>query len=186
MMIDTPKYRPALARRFENAVGRVTDVLLTHVDHVAHGRQWADKLGARLWIHEGDLDSRPDADCVIRGHDPVEIGPGMIAHPFPGHSPGTTLFIADEKFCFAGDALFWSETHHRLDLADTVVYDSVKRWARSVEKGADELTFEWVLPGHGPYHRLPAEQMRQRMRALAKRAVHFEEPEADDYGAVRY
>jgi glyoxylase-like metal-dependent hydrolase (beta-lactamase superfamily II) len=186
MMIDTPRFQPALARRYVEAVGPVTDVLLTHVDHVAHGRKWADALDARLWIHEGDLDSRPDADRVIRGHDPVEIGPGMVAHPFPGHSPGTTLFIADETFCFAGDALFWSETYDRLDLADSVVYDSVARWARSVEKGADELTFEWVLPGHGPYQHRSAAEMRQRMRALAQRALHFEEPEFEDYGAVRY
>ncbi|MCA1184879.1 MULTISPECIES: hypothetical protein [unclassified Saccharopolyspora] len=42
------------------------------------------------------------------------------------------------------------------------------------------------LPGHGPHHRLPAVEMRERMRALARRAARFDEPEREDYGAVRY
>lgn len=67
MMIDTPRWSPGLAERYVAATGPVTDVLLTHRDHVAHGRRYADHFGARLWIHEGDLDAVPDADQVIRG-----------------------------------------------------------------------------------------------------------------------
>lgn len=163
---------PALARRFEKTVGKVTDVLLTHLDH---GRKYADAFGARLWIHEGDLHSRPDADHVIRGQEPVEIGPGVIAHPFPGHTEGSTLFIADEKFCFTGDAFFWSVSQQDLEVADSVVYDSIKTLAKSVQKGAEELTFEWVLPGHGSFHHLPAAEMRERMRALGQHAGTYPE-----------
>ncbi|MGW3566247.1 MBL fold metallo-hydrolase [Streptomyces sp. NPDC000941] len=185
MMIDTPRWQPALARRYSQAVGKITDVLLTHLDHVAHGRKYADAFGARLWIHEGDLHSRPDADSVIRGQDPIEIGPGVIAHPFPGHTKGSTLFIADEKFCFSGDAVFWSRSEQDLEVADSVVYESIKTLAESVARGAEELTFEWVLPGHGSYHRLPADEMRQRMRALGQRAATYPVQEVD-YGKVRY
>ncbi|MFE2179765.1 hypothetical protein [Streptomyces sp. NPDC059455] len=42
MMIDTPRWSPALARRYEERAGKITDVLLTHLDHVAHGRKYAD------------------------------------------------------------------------------------------------------------------------------------------------
>ncbi|MFE5702800.1 4Fe-4S domain-containing protein [Rhodococcus koreensis] len=185
IMVDTPRWRPALARRYQDAVGAITDVLLTHLDHVAHGRQYADAFGAQLWIHEGDLHSRPDADQVIRGIDRVEIKPGVIAYPFPGHTEGTTLFVADEKFCFTGDALFWSNSLSDLDLPDSVVYDSIKTWAQSVKRGAEELTFEWVLPGHGSFKHLPAPEMKRRMHALADRALDFPEQEVD-YGKVRY
>ncbi|MEV7085189.1 ferredoxin [Streptomyces sp. NPDC093085] len=185
MMIDTPRWRPALARRYEKRAGKITDVLLTHLDHVAHGRKYADAFGARLWIHEGDLHSRPDADSVIRGRDPVEIGPGVIAHPFPGHTAGSTLFVADDLFCFSGDAFFWSNSQQDLDVADSVVYDSIRTLADSVTRGAEELTFEWVLPGHGSFHQLPADEMRERMRALGKRAYTFPVQEVD-YGKVRY
>ncbi|MEU0804950.1 ferredoxin [Streptomyces sp. NPDC005970] len=185
MMIDTPRWRPALARRYSRAVGEITDVLLTHLDHVAHGRKYADAFGARLWIHEGDLHSRPDADSVIRGQDPVEIGPGVIAHPFPGHTAGSTVFVADDRFCFTGDAFFWSHSEQDLEVADSVVYDSIKTLAASVTHGADAFTFEWVLPGHGSFHHLPPEEMRARMRDLGRRAESYPEQEVD-YGKVRY
>ncbi|EFL23917.1 probable cell surface glycoprotein [Streptomyces himastatinicus ATCC 53653] len=185
MMIDTPHWRPALARRYEEKAGKITDVLLTHLDHVAHGRQYADAFGARLWIHEGDLHSRPDADSVIRGRDPVEIGPGVIAHPFPGHTAGSTVFVADDTFCFSGDAFFWSQSQQDLEVADSVVYDSITTLAASVARGAEDLTFEWVLPGHGSFHRLPADEMRTRMRGLARRAATYPEQPVD-YGKVRY
>jgi glyoxylase-like metal-dependent hydrolase (beta-lactamase superfamily II) len=185
MMIDTPRWRPALARRFEKEVGTITDVLLTHLDHVAHGRKYADAFGARLWIHEGDLHSRPDADCVIRGLEPVEIGPGVIAYPFPGHTPGSVLFVADDTYCFTGDAFYWSHTTKALDVFESVVYDSIKTTAVSLARAAEELTFEWVLPGHGDFKHLPADEMRQRMRALAKRVTSYPEMEVH-YGKVRW
>ncbi|MFD8000453.1 MBL fold metallo-hydrolase [Streptomyces mirabilis] len=185
MMIDTPRWRPALARRYEEKVGKVTDVLITHLDHVAHARKYADAFGARLWIHEGDLHSLPSADHVIQGTQPVEIGPGVIAHPFPGHTEGSTLFIADEKYCFTGDAFFWSNSQQTLEVAHSVVYDSIKTLAESVARGAEELTFEWVLPGHGDLHHLPADEMRERMRGLGRRAATYPAEEID-YGAVRY
>ncbi|MFE2938594.1 MBL fold metallo-hydrolase [Streptomyces sp. NPDC059255] len=185
MMIDTPRWRPALARRYEQKAGRITDVLITHLDHVAHARKYADAFKARLWIHEGDLHSLPSADQVIRGTDPVEIGPGVIAHPFPGHTAGSTLFIADEKFCFSGDAFFWSNGQQTLEVAHSVVYDSIRTLAESVARGAEELTFEWVLPGHGDLHHLPADEMRERMRGLGRRAATYP-AEGIDYGAVRY
>jgi glyoxylase-like metal-dependent hydrolase (beta-lactamase superfamily II) len=185
MMIDTPRWRPALARRYEEKLGTVTDVLITHLDHVAHARKYADAFKARLWIHEGDLHSLPDADRIIRGQDPVEIGPGVIAHPFPGHTAGSTLFIADEKYCFTGDAFFWSNSQQDIEVADSVVYDSITTLAHSIARAAEELTFEWVLPGHGDLKHIPADEMRQRMRALGQRCATYPEQEID-YGKVRF
>ncbi|MET7331179.1 MBL fold metallo-hydrolase [Nonomuraea sp. NPDC005650] len=185
MMIDTPRWQPALARRYEQRVGQVTDVLLTHLDHVAHGRQYADHFGARLWIHEGDLHSRPDADSVIRGTDPVEIGPGVIAYPFPGHTAGSALYVADDRYCFTGDAFYWSHTTDDLDVFESVVYDSIKTTAVSIARAAEELRFEWVLPGHGDFRRLPAEEMTERMRGLGERAAGYPTMEVD-YGKVRW
>jgi len=66
-MIDTPRWSETLAARYE-ALGPVTDVLLTHRDHAAHGRRYADRFGARLWIHEDDLDAAPTPtrSCAAR------------------------------------------------------------------------------------------------------------------------
>ena len=97
MMVDTPRWSSALADRYE-ALGPVTDVLLTHRDHAAHGRRYADRFGARLWIHEGDLDAAPDADRVIRGIEPAPVAEGVTAQPLPGHTRGSVLYLADDAW----------------------------------------------------------------------------------------
>lgn len=112
MMIDTPRWSSALAAKYA-ALGPITDVLLTHRDHAAHGREYADRFGARLWIHEGDLAAAPDADGVLRGAEPIGIADGVTAHPLPGHTEGSVLYLADETYCFSGDSFYWSRHRRR-------------------------------------------------------------------------
>lgn len=184
MMIDTPRWSPQLADRYA-ALGPVTDVLLTHRDHAAHGRSYADHFGARLWIHEGDIEAAPDADQVIRGLDPVEIGEGVTAHPLPGHTRGSVLYLADDRYCFSGDSFYWSRATRDLEVADSVTWYSVEELAQSLARTADRLRFEWVLPGHGDRRRRPADEMSRRLRALTERA-RLLRPRPVDFTAVRW
>ena len=163
MMVDTPLWSTSLAARYEG-LGRVTDVLLTHRDHAAHGRRYADRFGARLWIHEGDLDAAPDADRVLRGTDPAQIAEGVIAFPFPGHTRGSMLFLADERYCFSGDSFYWSRTTADIEVADGVTWYSISELAASLARAADRLRFEWLLPGHGARRHLPRDDMAERLR----------------------
>ncbi|MBF9066860.1 MBL fold metallo-hydrolase [Streptacidiphilus fuscans] len=165
MMVDTPRWSAALADRYE-ASGRVTDVLLTHRDHAAHGRQYADRFGARLWIHEGDLGAARDADQVLRGIEPTEIAEGVVAHPLAGHTEGSVLFVADERYCFSGDSLYWSRAKGSLAVAEHVTWYSIRELAASLTRTAPSLRFSWVLPGHGDRKHLPAEEMAEQLRAL--------------------
>lgn len=184
MMVDTPRWSEPLAARYE-ALGAVTDVLLTHRDHAAHGRRWADRLGARLHIHEGDLDAAPDADRVLRGCDPAPIAPGVTAFPFPGHTRGSVLYLADERYCFSGDSFYWSRTDADLRVTENVVWYSVEELAASLARTAGLLRFEWVLPGHGDRRRLPAAQMSRRLRRLAAHARTLR-PRPVDFSATRW
>ena len=165
MMVDTPRWSAALADRYE-ALGPVTDVLLTHRDHAAHGREYADRFGARLWIHEGDLAAAPDADRVLRGTEPTEIAAGVIAYPLPGHTEGSVLYVADRRYCFSGDSLYWSRTDDALAVAEHVTWYSIEAQAGSLARTAPLLHFEWVLPGHGDRRRLTPEQMAEQLRKL--------------------
>jgi glyoxylase-like metal-dependent hydrolase (beta-lactamase superfamily II) len=183
LMVDTPRWSESLATRYEE-LGVVTDVLLTHRDHAAHGRRYADRFGARLWIHEGDLDSAPDADQIIRGSEPVEIVDGVMAHPFPGHTEGSVLYIADDRYCFSGDSVYWSRTTGDIEIAESVTWYSVEVLAESLARSAD-LSFEWLLPGHGDRRQLPASEMALRMRGLAER-VKILRPQPIDFSAVRW
>lgn len=112
LMIDTPRWSKRLASRYE-ALGPITEILLTHRDHAAHGRRYADRFGARLWIHEGDLPAAPDADRVLRGITPIEVVAGVVAHPLPGHTEGSVLYVVDERYCFSGDSFYWFAHHRR-------------------------------------------------------------------------
>ncbi|MGW4378773.1 MBL fold metallo-hydrolase [Kitasatospora sp. NPDC004531] len=172
MMIDTPRWAESLADRYEQ-VGRITDVLLTHQDHAVHGRRWADRFGARLWIHEGDLAAAPDADRVLRGTGPTEIAEGVVAHPVPGHTRGSVLFLADGRYCFSGDSLYWSRTVGALAVAEHVTWYSIEEQAASLARVAPRLRFEWVLPGHGDRMRLPSAQMAEQLRAVVDHAAQL-------------
>jgi glyoxylase-like metal-dependent hydrolase (beta-lactamase superfamily II) len=184
MMIDTPRWSRELAERYA-ASGRVTDVLLTHRDHAAHGRRYADHFGARLWIGAGDLDAAPDSDQVIRGLEPAEIGEGVTAHPLPGHTRGSVLYLADDRYCFSGDSFYWSRSTGDLEVADSVTWYSIKELATSLAAAAGRLRFEWILPGHGNRHRLDADEMSRRLRALAER-TRLLSPRPIDFTGVRW
>ncbi|MEV4188944.1 MBL fold metallo-hydrolase [Streptosporangium canum] len=184
LMIDTPRWSESLAARYE-ALGPVTDVLLTHRDHAAHGRRYADRFGAALWIHEGDLSAAPDADRVLRGTDPVEVAEGVIAHPLPGHTEGSVLYVADESHCFSGDSIYWSRTTGDLEVAENVTWYSITELAASLARSAGRLHFEWLLPGHGDRKRLPAAEMTRRLHALTAR-VRSLRPQPIDFSATRW
>ncbi|QPP07823.1 MBL fold metallo-hydrolase [Streptomyces bathyalis] len=184
MMVDTPRWSAELAGRYAKS-GRVTDVLLTHRDHAAHGRRYADHFGARLWIHEGDLAAAPDADRVIRGVEPVEIGEGVTALPLPGHTEGSVLYLADDRYCFSGDSFYWSRSTGDLEVAESVTWYSIEELAASLTRAAGQVRFEWVLPGHGDRRRLPADEMSRRLQALAERTGRLR-PRPVDFTAVRW
>jgi glyoxylase-like metal-dependent hydrolase (beta-lactamase superfamily II) len=184
LMIDTPRWSPALAARYE-ALGPVTDVLLTHRDHAAHGRRYADRLGARLWIHEGDLDAAPDADQIMRGTDPVEIADGVTAYPLPGHTEGSVLYLADDLYCFSGDSFYWSRSAGDIAVADSVTWYSVTELAASLERAAPRIRFEWLLPGHGDRQHLAAPDMARRLQDLAARTQKLS-PRPIDFAAMRW
>jgi glyoxylase-like metal-dependent hydrolase (beta-lactamase superfamily II) len=184
MMIDTPRWSAALATKYA-ALGPVTDVLLTHRDHAAHGRRYADRFGARLWVHEGDLAAAPDADVILRGTEPTEIAAGVIAHPLPGHTLGSVLYVADDTYCFSGDSFYWSRGSADIEVAETITWYSITELAASLRRTAPALRFEWVLPGHGDRRHLPADDMARRLRDLTTR-VQALQPRPIDFTGVRW
>ncbi|MEU8151048.1 MBL fold metallo-hydrolase [Nonomuraea sp. NPDC048901] len=184
LMIDTPRWSSVSAAKYE-ALGPVTEVLLTHRDHAAHGRRYADRFGARLWIHEGDLDAAPDADEIIHGTEPIEIADKVVAHPLPGHTKGSVLYLADNTYCFSGDSLYWSRTTRDIEVFDSITWYSITELAAALERTAPRLHFEWLLPGHGDRRRLAHEDMKQRLQNLAARTRKLP-PAPINFSALRW
>ena len=167
VLVDSPRYVKKLAQKLEE-LGGVADIVLTHRDDVADAQRYARHFDARVWIHEDDRSAAPYATRLIRGIEPVEIQPHLVAIPVPGHTRGSVVFLLDETYLFSGDSLAWH--HERADLQafrDACWY-SWSELKRSLTRLAD-YRFEWVLAGHGGSVRLPAQEMHERLLALVER-----------------
>jgi len=163
-LIDAPRFVEHLARRFAEK-GGIRYIFLTHRDDVADAALYAERFGATRIIHRLELDAQPDAERVIDGFDPVELAPGFVAIPTPGHTRGHTVLLHASEFLFSGDHIWWSRARGRLTASRDVCWYS---WSRQVESVArlEPYSFEWVLPGHGERAHFPREEVRSEMARL--------------------
>lgn len=166
-LIDSPKFLPHLVSRFE-AWGGIQHIFLTHRDDVADADKYADKFNSNRIIHRAELSAVPDAETVIDGLEPVEIRPGVKIIPTPGHTKGHSVLLFKNRFLFTGDHLWWNPEDETLVASRRVCWYSWKDQTASMERLLQER-FEWVLPGHGDRHYLPAERMHEALTLLVAR-----------------
>ena len=167
-VVDPGKDSAAHVRKtVEDAGAELVAVVLTH-GHIDHTRDCAE-FGLPVYIHPedevmldpkwgapGDFGRIFEVDSMKQPGDlrHLEAGETMtfagmdfrIVHA-PGHSPGSSLLIAQkEDVVFAGDVLFAGSIGRTdLPLGDPAAMD--RTLAGSVWDLDDALT---VLPGHGP------------------------------------
>ena len=170
LLIDSPRFTEALAGPFAE-LGGIAHVLLTHRDDVADAERWAERFGARVWIHTDDRSAAPFATDLLRGGagELTEIAPGVVAHPVPGHTRGSVVFVVDERYGFSGDSLAWSHERRDLIAFRGACWYSWSEQTRSLGQLARQGSFEWLLPGHGARCHLPAEELHQRLDRLVGR-----------------
>jgi glyoxylase-like metal-dependent hydrolase (beta-lactamase superfamily II)/ferredoxin len=172
LLIDSPRFTDALAAPFE-ALGGIRHILVTHRDDVADARRWADRFGARVWIHEDDARAAPFATDLLTGGASVdiEIAGGVVAVPVPGHTRGSVAYVVDERWAFTGDSLAWSHERDDLTAFRNACWYSWPEQARSLASLAARHGFEWVLPGHGARKHLDRHDMHDRLTRLVERMV---------------
>jgi glyoxylase-like metal-dependent hydrolase (beta-lactamase superfamily II)/ferredoxin len=163
-LIDAPRFVEHLARRLDE-LGGVRYIFLTHRDDVADADKYARRFGAQRIIHRLELSAQPDAERVIDGMTPVELAPGFLAIPTPGHTRGHCALLAGERYLFSGDHIWWSRNRGRLGASQSVCWYS---WERQVESVAllGQYRFEWVLPGHGERAHFDPDEMRRQVARL--------------------
>jgi glyoxylase-like metal-dependent hydrolase (beta-lactamase superfamily II)/ferredoxin len=167
LLVDSPRWTRRLVTRFEQ-LGGVSHVLLTHRDDVADAQRYAAHFGSRVWIHDGDRRAAPFATDVVSGREPVRIRPDLLCVPVPGHTKGSVVWLLDDTFCFTGDSLQWDTRREDLGAFRSVCWYSWPEQTASLERLA-AWRFEWVLAGHGGRAHRPADEMRDRLRALVAR-----------------
>jgi len=167
LLVDSPRLVNKLVQKLEE-LGGVADVLLSHQDDVADAGRYAKHFKARVWIHADDARAAPYATDVLQGGEPAEIRKGLLAIPVPGHTKGSVVYLLEDKYCFSGDSLAWSRERQDLVAFRDACWYSWSEQKKSLLKLVDRR-FEWVLAGHGGSMRLPAQEMRERLRALVER-----------------
>jgi glyoxylase-like metal-dependent hydrolase (beta-lactamase superfamily II)/ferredoxin len=166
-LVDSPKFLGHLAGQFEG-LGGIDYIFLTHRDDVADADRYAQRFGARRIIHREELDSQPGAEMVIDGFAPVELFPGFLCIPTPGHTAGHCALLYDNRFLFTGDHLDWDRDEEALSASRDYCWDSWVEQTRSMARLLD-FSFEWILPGHGQRVQLWPEKMHRQLAGLVER-----------------
>lgn len=162
-LIDSPRYIKHLVDAFER-MGGLRYIFLTHEDDVADAEKYARHFGARRIIHQADAEVMPDAEWIVDGMETVHLAPQFDLIPVPGHTPGSSALLYDQRFLFTGDHLWWDPDTQSLDAPTRLVWRS-RPMLQSIEKLLN-YRFEWVLAGHGDRIKLSPEDMRQQLRLL--------------------
>ena len=147
VLVDSPRWTEALAGPIAE-LGGIDHLALTHRDDVADAHRWAERFGARTWIHRDDRSAAPWATDVI-GDDEVELQPGLTAIAVPGHTRGSVVFLTDDGWLFTGDSLAWSHERDDLTAFRGACWYSWPEQTRSLARLAERHRFHSVLPGHG-------------------------------------
>jgi glyoxylase-like metal-dependent hydrolase (beta-lactamase superfamily II)/ferredoxin len=163
-LIDSPRYVEHLVRRFAEK-GGLRYIFLTHRDDVADAARYAVRFGATRIIHRLELSAQPDSERVIEGFRPVELAPGFLAIPTPGHTAGHCALLYSGRYLFTGDHMWWSRSRGRLSASRDVCWHSWREQVASVKLLAG-YEFEWVLPGHGERAHFPPGRMKQELARL--------------------
>lgn len=167
LLVDSPRHAKELVTWMEQA-GGIAHILLSHQDDVADAGKYAERFGARVWIHQEDRHAAPYASDLIEGESERTIAPGLVALPLPGHTRGSVAYLLDDRVLFTGDSLAWSSRRDDLVAFRDACWYSWSALAASLEKLAG-YSFEWVLPGHGWPGHCEAGEMQVRLRALVAR-----------------
>jgi len=168
VLIDSPKAVDRLLRYFEQH-GGIATMFLTHRDDVADHAAFARHFGCERILHERDVTSGTrDVERKISGAEPLSLDEDLIVIPTPGHSRGHAVLLYSDRFLFTGDHLAWSTRRGGLVAFRDACWYSWEEQIRSMERLLD-FTFEWVLPGHGAWHRAAsAAAMRRDVEGCIK------------------
>ena len=168
VLVDSPRAAAPLMKRIES-LGGVATMVLTHRDDVADHAAFRKTFGAERVIHRDDAAALSgEGERILEGREPVEILPGLLAIPTPGHTKGHVVYLWKNDVLFTGDHLAFSPRRGHLVGFRDACWWSWEEQIRSMERLPD-FDFTLVLPGHGERFRAgsPATMRREVERCVA-------------------
>lgn len=169
LMVDSPRWTREVAEPVTE-LGGVAHILLSHRDDVADADRYAERFGARVWIHDHDRDAAPYATDLIEGSAPATVADDVVAHPVPGHTRGSVLYLVDGHLLFSGDSLAWNPSRARLHAFRTACWYSWPEQTAALGRFAESgLRFDRLFCGHGWSHDADAALFQERLLELVAR-----------------
>ena len=129
----------------------VTKTFETHLqaDYIAGSRDIAKRTGAVFYANDGDFKTSKNPYTPLRDGEILSFslgGPNVRVLFTPGHTPGSTSYVIDERFLISGDMVFINSVG-RPDLGGKaeewagMLFNSI-RMVKALDHGL------MVLPGH--------------------------------------
>lgn len=153
MILFDPSRNLNFYRGFAKSIGaRIIQSFETHLqaDYISGSRQIAAESGAQILGHENDFKNATFKYQKIvdeKVYTCPRGGPHMKALHMPGHTPGSTSYLIDDKFLITGDTIFILSIG-RPDLGGKVeewsklLYHTLKTKIAALDNGLV------ILPGH--------------------------------------
>ena len=124
----------------------------THLqaDYISGSKQIAIETGAEIMAHVGDFGEASFQYSEVHDGESFALGgngPVVKVIHSPGHTPGSTSYIIDDKYFISGDTIFILSVG-RPDLVgkakewSAMLYDTLTNIVQNLDKNLD------VLPGH--------------------------------------
>lgn len=145
-----------LAAEHEMTISHVIDTHV-HADHISGGPALADRLGVEYHLPTEDTGGVvPFANRPLQDGDQLDLGAATVralTMHLPGHTPGTTAFLVNERLLLVGDTVFvrglgrpdltgqaeqlardlFRSVHERLEPLDPATLIAPAHWSSSEE-----------------------------------------------------
>jgi len=131
---------------------KIVKTFETHLqaDYISGSKQIANETDADIFAHEGDFKDATFKYSTINDGEIYTIGengPEIKVLHSPGHTPGSTSYIIDDKYLISGDTVF-IQSVGRPDLGgkakewSATLFDTITNKVLNLDHGLN------VLPGH--------------------------------------
>ena len=163
VMVDSPRFVDALARRIEE-MGGIKYMFLSHRDDVADHCKYHEHFGCERIMHVDDLTKDTEGvERIIQGIEPVKLEQDLLVIPVPGHTKGSISLLYNDKYLFTGDHLAMNPNRAHPTAFNNHCWYNWEEQIKSMKKIA-EYNFEWILPGHSLRCYFPRGEMAEKIQ----------------------
>lgn len=111
MVVDPARHAEMYSDLAEQEKASIVHIMDTHLhaDHITGGHELAKPTGAVYYISGSEMQGSDLVYEALEQHDRIKFGDvdvKVLALPTPGHTPGSTSFLINDRYLLSGDTIF--------------------------------------------------------------------------------